>query len=142
MITVLDIFRVVRLEPCGPYVVVSADGEVVYVGRTRRALRKRLREFYRHRYGDKRPHRGGQAILLLTRPLLVYWAATNDWEAAEDTMIEHFRSAAGRLPFGNRVRSARLKPKPMIDDAREARLDEPHVRPLMDLVRGLRARGF
>jgi uracil-DNA glycosylase len=30
----------------------------------------------------------------------------------------------------------------MNDDTRETRLDEPHVRPLMDLVRGLQARGY
>ena len=64
---------------------------VVYIGRTRRALRKRLAEFYRHKYGNKSPHRGGQAVLLLDPKPWVFWASTNDPTIAERKMIEAFR---------------------------------------------------
>src|SRR5579864_467145 len=37
---------------------------VVYIGRTKRSLKLRIGEFYRHLWGNKRPHRGGQDILL------------------------------------------------------------------------------
>jgi hypothetical protein len=51
------------------------DGQsIIYVGRTKRSLRRRMREFYNHRYGERRPHRAGQAILKFTPSLLVYWA--------------------------------------------------------------------
>ena len=84
---------------------------VVYIGRTRRALRKRLREFYRHEYGRKSPHRGGQAVLLLKPVLLAYWAATDDPVTAERNMIEAFRRRTGALPFANRCRGS----VPLID---------------------------
>jgi len=95
----------------GVYVVVADNGnhEIVYIGRTRRSLRKRLREFCRHRYGDKSPHRGGQEVLLHKCPLLVYWAPTADYAAAENSMIEYFKARTGGLPYANRVRSARVR---------------------------------
>ena len=84
---------------------------IVYIGRTRRPLRQRIRELYRHRYGRKSPHRGGQAALLLKPELLVYWAATDDPLTAERNMIEAFRRRADTLPFANRCRGA----VPLID---------------------------
>jgi len=123
MLTVRDVFQAAQLEPCGPvcwgepvparstgvYVVVAIEPfELVYIGRSRRPLRRRLREFYRHRYAASSPHRGGQAVLLLKCPLVVYWAATTDYAAAENSMIEYFRSQVGKFPDANRVRSARI----------------------------------
>jgi hypothetical protein len=74
-------------------------------------LRRRLSEFFRHRYGEKAPHRGGQAIILLSElpkcPLWVYWAvAAGPSEAveAERRMLEVFRKNVGALPFANRRR--------------------------------------
>jgi hypothetical protein len=113
-ISVHDVFQVANLRPNGPvcwgervpeygtgvYVIV-ADDVPVYIGRTG------LRQFYRHKYGASSPHRGGQAMLLLKCPLLVYWAPTGDYAATEHVMIEWFRSQAGKLPLGNRIRSAR-----------------------------------
>ncbi len=97
----------------GVYIITVADvieGQyVVYIGRTTRPLRVRLGEFYRHRYGDSYPHRGGQEILKLTSPQTVHWAAVVDCKMAEDVMLEAFRNAAGRLPYGNKKRSARKK---------------------------------
>jgi len=42
---------------------------IIYIGRTKRPLTVRIREFFRHQYGDKVPHRGGQAVLKLKCPL-------------------------------------------------------------------------
>src|SRR5262245_7103585 len=61
---------------------------VIYIGRTKRSLRQRLNEFYKHRYGERRPHRGGQIVTLLTCPIWVFWAPTNECESAEDVMIK------------------------------------------------------
>jgi hypothetical protein len=43
-----------------------SDQPVVYVGKAT-CLRQRLGQFYRHRYGNRSPHRGGQDVLLLHR---------------------------------------------------------------------------
>lgn len=77
---------------------------VIYIGRTRRALARRLQEFYRHKHGKPSPHRGGQAVKLLTCQLWVFWSPTNDPVQAERDMIAEFRNQTGRLPFANRRR--------------------------------------
>jgi hypothetical protein len=80
---------------------------VLYIGRTKRPLKKRLSEFYRHQYGARAPHRGGQEVIPFAKSLRVYWAVTDDCASAENKMIEHFRRLVGTMPFANRVRSAR-----------------------------------
>ena len=129
IVTINEIFRAARLRPGGRvpwgkpipenrpgvYVVALADRKkivymgqkIVYIGRTKRPLRKRLGEFDRHKYGARSPHRGGQAVLRLKGCRLVYWAATSKWAAAEHKMIQHFKKKVGTLPWANRVRSAR-----------------------------------
>ena len=94
------------------------DGQVVlYVGRTRRSLRRRISEFYKHKYGDRRPHRGGQEVIPFAAELYVYWAATEEPALAENLMIERFRHLVGRIPYANRIRAstevAKLKPLPV-----------------------------
>lgn len=78
---------------------------IVYIGRTKRALRRRLGEFYRHIHGRSAPHRGGQAVLLLHMlriPLCVYWASTDRSPCAEHRMIQQFIDLTGYLPYANR----------------------------------------
>ena len=77
---------------------------VIYIGRTSKPLRERLAQFYRHRHGDKSPHRGGQDVLLLDCERWVFWAPAADPAAAERTMLDAFSAQAGGLPFGNRRR--------------------------------------
>lgn len=77
---------------------------VVYIGRTRRSLQYRIGQFYRHKYGNKSPHRGGQSILLLDPKPWVFWARADDPTVAERKMIEAFREKTNALPFGNRCR--------------------------------------
>jgi hypothetical protein len=86
----------------GVYVVV-ADGAVVYVGRTRTSLAKRLGQFYRHEHGMKAPHRG-QDVLLLTGEKAVCWSATEEPMDAEARMLRAFERNFGRLPLANRRR--------------------------------------
>jgi hypothetical protein len=81
-----------------------AGQPVIYVGRATRSLRGRLEQFYRHTYGESAPHRGGQAVLLLTCPLWVYWAATDSPVKAEGMMLDDFCKRVGRLPYANRRR--------------------------------------
>ena len=52
------------------------------------------------------------AILLLDCPKTVAWAEAQDFAAAEDRLITAFVGAVGRMPFGNRVQSARLSTDP------------------------------
>ena len=80
---------------------------IVYIGRSQH-LAKRLRQFYRHVYGARSPHRGGQAILLLRCDKLIRWAATRDYAGAEHRLLEVFERKTCRRPFGNRMRSARI----------------------------------
>jgi hypothetical protein len=80
---------------------------VIYIGRTKRSLSRRLAEFYRHKQGARRPHQGGQDVLLLKCALWVYLCATQHPAEAEDEMIDYLKKKVGRLPFANRARSAR-----------------------------------
>jgi hypothetical protein len=81
---------------------------IIYIGRAAR-LSRRLSQFYRHEYGDRSPHHGGQAILKITCPKRIDCAAVDDYADAEHRLIEAFQTRAeGRMPFGNRVRSARI----------------------------------
>ena len=84
---------------------------VVYIGQTTtQTLAKRVGQFYLHKYGDKRPHYGGQAVKLLLHPrspwhpcdLWVYWSPASDPRGSERTMIDAFKERVGRLPFANR----------------------------------------
>ncbi len=115
--TVADLFGAAGLSPVGPVrwgepcaedrpgvYIVTADRAIVYVGRTRRAIAKRLKEFYQHKYGDRRPHRGGQEVLRIPGVRLVYWCPTDDPRVAEARMLRAFERRYGRLPFANRRR--------------------------------------
>ena len=82
---------------------------VIYIGRTRRPLSRRIGEFYRHTYGNPRPHRGGQDVLLLNCPQWVYWSPTENPVLAEDQMMRCFWERVGRFPFANRIRAARAE---------------------------------
>lgn len=77
---------------------------VIYIGRATRSLRTRIAQFYRHKHGERAPHRGGQAVIPLACPRWVYWATTDSPMKAERTMIEAFRSRVGALPYANRRR--------------------------------------
>jgi hypothetical protein len=76
---------------------------IVYIGCTKRPLRRRLNEFYRHQYGNASPHRGGEALKLLTCKLSVYWARSDDPHHSEHVLIEAFKKRSGGWrPFGIR----------------------------------------
>ena len=79
---------------------------VIYVGKTTRPLCVRVYEFYRHNYGQKSPHRGGQAVLLLQCTRWVYWSPLDDPSCVaeiESKMIRAFKDQArGNRPFANR----------------------------------------
>ena len=77
---------------------------VIYIGRTRQPLQRRLRQFYGHRYGKRSPHRGGQAVALLECDRWVYCSATTDPVEVERAMIDGFKARVGSLPFANRRR--------------------------------------
>lgn len=81
---------------------------VIYVGRASKSISRRISQFYQHRYENRSPHRGGRDVLLLKCALWVYWSPTDNYDKAENVMIEAFKAAVGRLPFANRMRSARV----------------------------------
>jgi hypothetical protein len=84
------------------------DEVIIYTGRAKQ-LKRRLHQFRRHVYGSSSPHRGGQAILLLEGAKTITWAEVEDYGNAEAALIEAFCARVGQRPFGNRVRSAKLK---------------------------------
>jgi hypothetical protein len=90
----------VREQGSGVYVITCSGREqpIVYIGRTRRAIGRRLREFYRHLQGDRRPHRGGDDILLLPGQLSVVRALAEDCAAAKARLIAGFTAVVGRAP--------------------------------------------
>ena len=124
--TVEDLFGSAGLLPCGPvawgqpcperrkgiYVVVI-DSEIVYIGRTKRPLARRIREFYLHKYGDKRPHHGGQEVLKMPDARLVYWCAAESPTEAETKMLDAFKDRNSRLPRANRRRGDRPPSTPL-----------------------------
>jgi hypothetical protein len=76
---------------------------IVYIGQaTRQTLATRLRQFYRHKFGAKSPHRGGQALKLLKCDLWVYWSPCDNPRGYESLMLELFEKHTGQLPFANR----------------------------------------
>ena len=87
---------------------------VIYIGKTDRTIHKRVGEFYDHKCGDKRPHAGGQVLLLLQCPLWVYWSPATDPRLSEQTMIRAFKERVGKEPFANsecgRRRQKRITP--------------------------------
>jgi hypothetical protein len=86
----------------------NADQEIIYIGRATK-LRKRLGQFYRHKFGASSPHRGGQDIKLLQAHMLVYWATSENFREAEKTLIDTFKREVGQFPFGNKVRAAQVR---------------------------------
>lgn len=80
-----------------------SEQSIIYIGQTtRQTLTKRLSQFYRHRYGQRSPHRGGEAVKLLRCNLWVYWSPASRPVESERIMISAFQNAAGRKPFANR----------------------------------------
>jgi hypothetical protein len=73
----------------------------LYIGQTTQPLCKRIRQFYDHKVGEKRPHAGGQVIKLLACDLWVYWCPTSDPVKVEKAMISAFEKQARQLPFAN-----------------------------------------
>ncbi len=86
----------------GVYIITTEANGIVYIGRTSQTLARRLGQFYRHRFGAKSPHRGGQRILTLARPLSVYWSPTDTPRAKERELIKEFTKRYDRFPYGNR----------------------------------------
>ena len=120
IVTVAEIFAAANLTPCGPVAwgtpipekrpgvyLIQVGGVTVYIGKTKRPLAQRLREFYGHKYGNRAPHRGGQLLLTLPGERSVYWAATDHFRIAEHLMLEAFAAAHGVLPIANKIRAIR-----------------------------------
>lgn len=75
------------------------DQPIIYIGRAT-SLKRRLLQFYRHEYGARSPHRGGQAILKIGDcPKWVHYAATEDIAGAarlEHLLLTAFETQVGR----------------------------------------------
>jgi hypothetical protein len=80
---------------------------IIYIGRAK-SLAKRLKEFHRHTYGHPAPHRGGQAVKLLSCQKWVFWATTPNFVADERRLINAFETRTGKLPFANRSRGTQV----------------------------------
>ena len=137
--------------------------QVLYIGKAgpgasdKRGLRTRLAEYRRHGLGQGAPHWGGRFIWQLTDAddLVVAWLPTPgaEPEAAERALIARFRRDFGGRPFANRndghVRvvelggrgwptSPRAHRSKRFLATKRARLREPHVADLNDLVEEIR----
>lgn len=94
------------------------DQPVIYIGKTERNLRVRLREFYGHTLGNISPHRGGEDVLRLRDAhwrLWVHWQTVPPDRAvdAESRMLQLFAlglsdTTGHQLPFANRQRGRRV----------------------------------
>jgi len=70
------------------------DEPVLYIGLTRRSLRKRVNEYYKTPLGARKPHAGGHFLKTLGSidGLFVHSSACASPAAAEDSMLEAFCS--------------------------------------------------
>jgi len=82
-----------------------SDSDILYIGSTIRALRKRIAELIRHGQGRTEKHKGGEWIWQISgisRALLIAFE-TSDPGGLEAQVLETFRGQhGGRLPFANR----------------------------------------
>ena len=106
------------IDPLPPGLVVDLDYErqrwlprepVLYIGKTDRPIRDRVREFYNHKCGDPSKHAGGQVLKLLQCDLWVYWSPTTAPLGSEAKAISAFKERAGQEPFGNHETKGRPK---------------------------------
>jgi hypothetical protein len=120
--TIAELFGAAGLSPAGQVLwgtpcdertagvyAIAIDGDVVYVGPARRSLRQRRSQFYRHRFSERRPHRGGQDVLTLPGERVVFWCVTRDPADAEARMLAAFERRHGRLPTANKKRDDRKR---------------------------------
>jgi hypothetical protein len=74
---------------------------ILYIGQTRQAIDKRVRDFYRHKCVNPSPHAGGQIVHLLACALWVFWAPSTDPYKTEQAMLRAFEERVGHRPFAN-----------------------------------------
>ncbi|MFT9366725.1 MAG: GIY-YIG nuclease family protein [Gluconobacter sp.] len=80
--------------------------EIVYIGRAKQ-LNKRLRQFFRHIPGNRRPHKGGETIIHLLgtgQELQIYYATCDNHIEFERIIINKFEEVCGIMPYGNKKR--------------------------------------
>ncbi len=81
------------------------DACVLYIGKTRRPLRKRIAEYMKAGQGKNHGHWGGRFIWQLQDcdELLIAWKPTPDENphTVEKALILKFEQQYGRLPFAN-----------------------------------------
>ena len=83
------------------------DQPVIYIGKaggvdSKSTLKKRLGQYYRHRWGESAPHNGGQDVHLLKCPIWIFAASASEPLPMEKAMIAAFRTRVGHRPFANR----------------------------------------
>lgn len=84
---------------------------ILYIGQTKRELRVRVREYYRHQIGKNSPHSGGQWLhaLSICSKTFVYYVETDNYKQVEKYLLQNFdfhvRKAGNNnervLPFAN-----------------------------------------
>lgn len=80
-----------------------SEQPIIYVGQTtNQTLVMRVNQFYRHRYGQRAPHRGGEVVTLVQCDRWVYWSRAAHPRDSERIMISAFKRLAGQTPFANR----------------------------------------
>jgi hypothetical protein len=69
-----------------------ADEPILYIGKTRASLKKRVEQYYKTRLGDSKPHAGGHWLKTLSvlDNLYVYWAITSEPEHFEGDLLKTF----------------------------------------------------
>jgi hypothetical protein len=91
------------------------DETILYIGKAT-SLRRRLGQFYRHRLGERRPHKGGHWLKTLSdlASLRVYFAECEDFAAGERLLLARFADQVSitarsslpdpsiAIPFANR----------------------------------------
>ena len=79
------------------------EENVLYIGKTDAALKRRVNAYYKTELGARKPHSGGQWLKTLRNidELFVYYAPTDRPEENEAALLKYFYDSAGELPFAN-----------------------------------------
>ena len=85
---------------------------ILYIGKTKQNLRKRVSSYYRHKLGNSRPHSGGQWIhaLSIRDNTFVYFAECSKPEEIETKMLLYFAFRVAQTSEAQNINNCKLLP--------------------------------
>lgn len=94
-----------ELLPSYPGVYLILTEDLIYVGKTKRTLRKRIKELIRYGKGLSSNHRGGRLIWRLPNVwnARIFYKRSNFPRELEKSLLKEFKQTHGKYPYGNKI---------------------------------------